>query len=60
MQKLVVLAALICLFTAYRSEAQPLPVNQLPMYGGVEKTEAMKAADDAFVAKTAEMGYTKE
>lgn len=40
--------------------AEPLPVNQRPMYGGIEKTEAMKKADAEFIAKIESMGVTRE
>ena len=40
--------------------AEPLPVNQRPMYGGVEKTPAMNQADAAFIAEVLGKGYTRE
>lgn len=53
--------ALLCLVFAGSGEAQEsLPVNQQPMYGGVEKTEAMKEADEQFLSRVAGMGYTRE
>lgn len=60
MRRLAVLVLLFCLSVVARGEAQSLPVNEQPMYGGVEKTEAMKEADAAFLAEIAAMGHTRE
>lgn len=60
MQRLAVLILLFCLSAVARGEAQSPPVNEQPMYGGVEKTAAMKQADAAFLEKVAAMGYTCE
>lgn len=40
--------------------ADPLPVNQLPMFGGREKTAEMKSADAAFVASIEKQGISRE
>lgn len=45
---------------AFRAEADPLPINLQPMYGGQEKTETMKKSDEEFLAQNASMGYTRE
>lgn len=60
MNKLALGVALLGLLVAFRSEAEPLPPNQQPMYGGIEKTEAMKKADEDFFATVANMGHTRE
>lgn len=38
----------------------PHPPNQCPMFGGVEKNEDMKSADEAFIKKTEELGISRE
>ncbi len=38
--------------------ADELPLNQLPMYGGKQKTDAMKAADQAFIAGIDKQGLS--
>jgi Tfp pilus assembly protein PilF len=35
------------------------PPNQQPMYGGIEKTPAMKAADEAYIKSVLAAGYTR-
>lgn len=40
--------------------ADTLPVNQLPMYGEREKTEAMKNADAAFLALIEKQGLSRQ
>ena len=36
------------------------PPNQQPMYGGIQKTEAMKKADDDYIQSVLAHGYTRE
>lgn len=60
MRKSAVIIALLSLLVALPCRADSLPVNQQPMYGGVEKTEAMKRADQDFLSSVAKMGYSKE
>ena len=40
--------------------ADSLPINQLPMYGGREKTTEMKNADAAFVASIKKQGLSRQ
>ncbi|MDP2878931.1 MAG: hypothetical protein Q8N74_05320 [Sulfuricella sp.] len=40
--------------------ADPLPINQLPMYGEREKTAEMKSADAAFVVSLQKQGLSRE
>jgi Tfp pilus assembly protein PilF len=40
--------------------ADPLPINQLPMYGEREKNEAMKTSDAAFIASFETKGISRE
>ena len=40
--------------------AAQYPINELPMYGGIEKSDAMLKADDVFIGKVLEQGYSKE
>jgi Tfp pilus assembly protein PilF len=42
------------------AHAANLPLNQIPMYGEVEKTEAMKHADADFIAEVQGKGFTRE
>lgn len=39
--------------------ADPLPINQLPMYGELPKTEAMKTADTTFIHAIERQGLTR-
>lgn len=52
--------ASVTIAAALTAFSKPLPVDQQPMYGGQERTEAMKKADDEFLEKVASMGYTRE
>ena len=42
-------ASILALLLVTSAKAQSLPINLLPMFGEVEKTEAMKAMDTAFI-----------
>jgi tetratricopeptide (TPR) repeat protein len=44
----------------FTCRAQSLPINQLPMYGGLPKTEAMKKADEEYIANETRGGQTRE
>jgi len=50
-------AALLTLDTAF---ADPLPTNQLPMYGEREKTAEMKNADAALIAAVEKQGLSRQ
>ena len=50
---------LILCFTAIKVYAA-LPINEMPMYGGIKKTDEMKRADAAFIARVEKTGYSKE
>jgi tetratricopeptide (TPR) repeat protein len=39
---------------------ESLPANQLPMYGGIEKNEAQKKADEKLIASLKDGGFTLE
>jgi tetratricopeptide (TPR) repeat protein len=41
------------------AETNDYPPNQRPMYGGIEKTPAMKAADEAYIKSVLAAGYTR-
>lgn len=51
------IAALLTLSTAF---AEPLPINQLPMYGEREKTAEMKNADAALIAAVEKQGLSRQ
>jgi tetratricopeptide (TPR) repeat protein len=59
MPKLTAIAAFLAMICFAPAKADPLPVNQQPMYGGVEKTNAMKRADAEFIARIESMGVTR-
>src|SRR2546428_13216482 len=50
---------LIC-FAIGSALADPLPLNQLPMYGGREKTEEMKKADGKLLDTIQKLGLSRE
>ncbi len=54
------IASIAALLTVGSVLADSLPINQLPMYGGREKTEAMKTADAAFIASIEKQGLSRE
>jgi Tfp pilus assembly protein PilF len=56
---LPLICALIC-FLIGPALADPLPLNQLPMYGGREKTEEMKKADARFLDTIQKLGLSRE
>ncbi|WP_398500856.1 hypothetical protein [Variovorax sp.] len=58
MKRLQALAASLLLGTA-AAFADPLPINQLPMYGGRAKTEAMQKADADFIASMEKQGLSR-
>lgn len=60
MRKIITAVAVVAGLMAFRAEADPLPLNQQPMYGGQEKTEAMRKADEEFLTKITSMGYSRE
>jgi len=54
------ITALALLITASATaSANPLPINQLPMYGGRAKTEEMKSADADFIASIEKGGLSR-
>ena len=53
----IILGWLTLLTTAHSAS---LPLNQTPMYGGVEKTQQMKEADASLVASIEKSGYSRE
>jgi tetratricopeptide (TPR) repeat protein len=59
-RKVIAAVAVIAGLLAFQVAADPLPLNQQPMYGGQEKTEAMGKADEEFLAKITSMGFTRE
>lgn len=58
MKRLQALAASLLLATA-TAFADPLPINQLPMYGGRAKTEATQKADADFIASMEKQGLAR-
>ena len=54
------IAAVTVLLTVGSVFADTLPINQLPMYGEREKTEAMKNADAAFIESIEKQGLSRE
>ena len=54
------ICAVFTLIGAGSAYAQALPPNQLPMYGGVKKTDEMKKADAALIAAIEKEGLSKE
>lgn len=57
----VIFAALIMLALASGcGKQESLPANQLPMYGGIEKTDAQKKADEKLIASLKDGGFTLE
>jgi len=59
MKRLWIAIAASLLLTAAAASADPLPTNQLPMYGGRAKTEAMKSADADFIASMEKQGLSR-
>ena len=54
------IAAFALLITASAAAcADPLPINQLPMYGGRAKTDEMKSADADFIASMEKRGLSR-
>ena len=53
------LALVISLAAIGSAFADPLPINQRPMYGQTEKTAEMKSADAAFVASIEKQGLSR-
>lgn len=49
----------VLLLAAVAASADPLPMNQLPMYGGHAKTEEMKNADADFIASIEKQGLSR-
>jgi Tfp pilus assembly protein PilF len=58
--RLIRSAAVALALSASSVIAADYPSNQQPMYGGVEKTPQMRAADDAFLRGVARLGYSRE
>lgn len=61
----VALGALISCFVVIGFDgralsAQNIPINERPMYGGIEKSAELKAADEALIAKVLESGTSRE
>lgn len=54
------IASIAVLLTFGSACADSLPINQLPMYGEREKTEAMKKADAALIASVEKQGRSRE
>ena len=59
MKRLWMAIAASVLLIATAAHADPLPINQLPMYGGRAKTEAMKSADADFIASMDKQGLSR-
>jgi Flp pilus assembly protein TadD len=60
MKRLQALAASLLLATATATAfADPLPINQLPMYGDRAKTEAMQKADADFMTSMEKQGLSR-
>lgn len=59
MKRLWIAIAASLLLTAAAASADPLPTNQLPMYGGRVKTEEMKNADADFIASMEKQGLSR-
>jgi Tfp pilus assembly protein PilF len=51
------ISLLICLIGC---DAKPLPLNEMPMYGGIEKTDNMKECDAAFIKSIEKDGQSRE
>jgi Tfp pilus assembly protein PilF len=51
---------LLVLLTGSTALCAALPINELPMYGEVAKTEQQKKADDAFIIDIEQKGYSRE
>ena len=56
------LLATLMLFVAagVAAATKDYPPNEQPMYGGIQKTAAMKKADDDYIRSVLAMGYTRE
>lgn len=50
----------LLLFAVECGAQKPVPSNQLPMYGGIEKSEAHKKADADLIAGIKAQGFTQE
>lgn len=59
MKRLWIAVAASLLLTAVAASADPLPTNQLPMYGGRVKTEEMKDADADLIASMEKQGFSR-
>lgn len=53
-------AAIVLAFGASCLWANPLPIDQLPMYGGLQKTASMARADAAFVDGVLAQGLSRQ
>ncbi|WP_136417971.1 hypothetical protein [Herbaspirillum sp. ST 5-3] len=60
MKRYRVIAFIVALLIRDATFADSLPVNQLPMYGGREKTAKMKSADAALFAAVEKKGYSRQ
>jgi tetratricopeptide (TPR) repeat protein len=61
MRKLRFALFVLGIFAASLSEAaEPLPINERPMYGGIEKNDAMKQADQKMIAEVLRAGETRD
>jgi Tfp pilus assembly protein PilF len=50
----------MALFAAGTAFAEQLPINQLPMYGGGAKSDAMKKADEALISSIEKRGISRK
>jgi thioredoxin-like negative regulator of GroEL len=60
MQILPVVMFLLCGLTSIAVAQTRYPPNEMPMYGGIEKTPAMKEADAQFIAEAIKIGGTRQ
>lgn len=60
MKRYWLIASIAALLAVGSALADSLPINQLPMYGGREKTETMKSADATFIASIEKQGLSRE
>ena len=59
----VLLCAVVSLFAAAgvaSAATRDYPPNEQPMFGGIQKTAAMKKADDDYIRSVVAAGYTRE
>jgi Tfp pilus assembly protein PilF len=54
------IAFIVAMLSLGKVFAQPLPINQLPMYGERPKTTEMKNADAAFIASVEKQGLSRQ